>query len=263
MSAGGGHGGSTQVSGSLPVAGVEPAEVRALWARIGRYAGYLAGAAILTQSVLFLIDTTGLIEAQVGYQVTSGGLQNDLAAFYVAVNERQHRLWWNVAIRDTAGPIAYLAVMVLVLAVRSVLGRGHPRADLAVLFTVIGASAAAVSDLVYLSPIRQWKGGGFQPTPDIVASGRASELIGFVDSYLQYAGFVVLALAFLCLAAVFRGASPALRRVSRLAFLEACVLCAFVLSDLTGWDLGGSLGALGAGVLVGPAAVVLAGRALR
>lgn len=80
-------------------------------------------------------------------------MQQDLADFYVAVNERMHTIWWDVAIRDVLGPVGYLALMVLMLAVRHAAGPGHPRVELAVLFTLVGAGAAAVSDLLYLSHV--------------------------------------------------------------------------------------------------------------
>jgi hypothetical protein len=143
------------------------------WGLVGRAAGYLAGGAFLAQTVLYLLDVTGALAPQPMYQVTDRGLQQDLIDYYVSYHERMHGIWWNVAIRDVVGPLGYLALIVLVLALSHVAGTRRPREELGRLFVVLGASTAALSDLIYLSHISWWRTGGFQATPDIITYGRA------------------------------------------------------------------------------------------
>ena len=39
-------------------------------------------------------------------------------------------IWWNVALRDVLGPLGYLALMVLILALLHVAGTRQPREEL-------------------------------------------------------------------------------------------------------------------------------------
>lgn len=91
--------------------------------------------------------------------------------------------------------------MVGVLALVHVAGTGRPRQEIVRLFIMLGASAAALSDLIYLSHIAWWGPGAIQATPDLIALGRAFEVVDSVGHYLQWAGFLVLALGLICLAA--------------------------------------------------------------
>ena len=237
-----------------------PAPV-ATWSRLGRAAGYFAGGAFLAQTALFLLDVTGALTPQTRYQVTERGSQQDLIDYYVNYHERMHSIWWNVALRDVLGPFGYLALIVLILALLHVAGTGKPREELGQLFVVLGASTAALSDLMYLSHIRWWREGGFQATPDIVAHGRAFEIVDNVGNYVQWAGCLVLAVGFLCLAPTLSGAL--LRpRLALLAYLEAAALLAFVLTHMAGADVAGYIAAAAGGLVLGPALAILMGHAL-
>ena len=61
------------------------------WRRWGRVAGYIAGPVFLFQTVLFLLDVTGVLAPQVGFVDTPAGVMEDLATYYAATNERMHR----------------------------------------------------------------------------------------------------------------------------------------------------------------------------
>ena len=232
------------------------------WKRVGRVAAYVAGTALFLQSVLYLIDATGLIEPLISFSATSGDLQRDLATYYVAFHERQHRLWWNIAVRDTVGPLGYLALVVLALALRHVVGRGRPRAELMVLFTSVGALTAAACDVAFLSQIAWWRGGGFAPTPDIVAFGRASEVLVHTIDYVLHAAYFVLALGFVCVGAVLRTAGARFARLAILSNAEAAALFALVISYAAGLGVAYSIATAAAGLLIGPALALLLGRAL-
>ncbi|MBP2418888.1 hypothetical protein ACFFOM_19065 [Microlunatus capsulatus] len=222
------------------------------WIGIARWAGTVAGLAFLGQSVLYLLDSMDILSAEVAYQQTNRGFQQDLADYYVALGERMHHLWWDVAIRDVLGPLGWLALMVLVLAVHGVTPSGRPLADLAVLFTVVGGSLAGLSDLLYLSRVSLWRRGALQPTPDLVASGRAGELVEEVSTYLQWGGFFVLAAAFVCLALTIRSSPGRPRFLSVVMLAEAAALLAFVLTAAAdAWSLN-DLTAVLAGMVLAP-----------
>jgi len=233
-----------------------------VWGRIGRAAGYFAGGAFFAQTVLYLLDATGALSPQTVYRVTDRGSQQDLIDYYLNDNQRMHGIWWDVAIRDVLGPLGYLALMVLVVALLHVAGTGKPLEELGRLFAVLGASAAAVSDLMYLSHITWWRHGGFQPTPDLIAYGRAFEIVDTVGSFLQWAGYFLLAVAFTCLAPTLRGASLRRRRLSILAYGQAAALLAFVLTNLAEAELAGNIAALASGAILAPALAILVGHAL-
>ena len=129
-----------------------PSASSATWRRLGRAAGYFAGGAFLAQTVLFLLDVTGALMPRTKYRLTDRGSQQDLIDYYVNYNDRMHSMWWNIALRDVLGPLGYLALIVLILALLQVAGSGKPREELGQLFVVFGASAAALSDLNISEP---------------------------------------------------------------------------------------------------------------
>lgn len=229
------------------------------WGVIGRRAGYLAGGSFLAQSVLWLLDSTGALAPEVRFHDTPAGVQEDLATYYVALNERQHNLLWDIVARDVIGPMGYVAVMVLVLALAHQVGRGNLRIELLLLLVIVGGASAAASDVVYLSQAQAWR-GAFQPTPDIVGFGRAQELLGYVVDYLQYAGFVLLAVAFGCLASWLLARHGTYRWLGGLAVAESICLVTFVVTSVWPHDNVHLVAAAGAGIIVGPPLLMLLGR---
>lgn len=241
---------------------VGPPGSAAGWGRIGRAAGYLAGGAFLAQTILYLLDVTGALTPHVKYQVTERGVQQDLIDYYISYHERMHSIWWDVALRDILGPLGYLALIVLVVALLHLVGSGKPREELGQLFVVLGASTAALSDLMYLSHITWWRAGGFQATPDIIAHGRAFEVVDNAGNYLQWAGCLVLALGLICLAPTLSEAPLRRRRLSLLAYGQAAALLTFVLTHLADADAAGNIAAAVSGLVLGPLLAILIGQAL-
>ena len=232
------------------------------WSRVGRAAGYFAGWAFAVQTVLYLFDATGALARQTVYRVTDRGLQQDLIDYYVSYHERMHDIWWDVAVRDVLGPLGYLALIVLVLALLHVAGTGKPREVLGQLFVVLGASTAALSDVMYLSHITWWRRGGFQATPDIIAHGRAFEVVDNMGNYLLWAGCLVLALGISCLAPTLGGASIRRRGLSVMAYLQAAALLTYVGTRAAGAETTANIVAVAGGLIIGPAAAILVGHAL-
>jgi hypothetical protein len=257
-----GDDGALKMPGQHPAYRAGPRASTSAWSRLGRAAGYFAGGAFLAQTVLYLLDVTGAITQQTMYQATERGWQQDLIDYYVSYNERMHKIWWDVALHDVLGPLGYLALIVLVLALLHVAGTGKPREELGQLFVVLGASTAGLSDLMYLSQITWWRRGGFQATPDIIAYGRAFEIVDNMGNYLLWAGCLVLALGFICLGPTLSGASLRRRWLSVLAYLEAAALLAYVFTHMADADVAGYVAAVASGLVIGPALAILMGHAL-
>ncbi len=234
----------------------------ATWRRWGRVAGYIAGPVFFLQTVLVLLDVAGVLAPLTGVSDTPAGVMEDLATYYVAANERMHTIWWDPALRDTLGPIGYVALMVLVIAVVRVAGTHQPRDEIAVLLVVLGGSLGALNDLMYLSYTRWWFHGGFRPTPDIVAFGTTLDAIDNLGTYLQRAGYLLLSLGFLLLAPTFGRIRHGWRWLSLLARLEAVALVAWVLNDVAQTGTTRYIAATAAGLVLGPALTIMAGYAI-
>lgn len=240
----------------------EQQPARDAWRRLGRLAGFFAGAAFLVQSALFLLDATGALAPHTTYRTSGRGLEQDLIDYYVSHSERMHSIWWDVAVRDLVGPLGYLALMVVVHAVVHVAGTNEPRQELGRLFVVLGAAAAALSDLMYLGHVAWWRQGPLLATPDIIAHARAFEVVDIVGERIQWAGLLVLALGFVCLAGALGGDSVGPRWLTLLAYLQAGALVAFVATNAAGADVASFISALAAGIVFGPLLAVLVGRGL-
>lgn len=239
-----------------------PGGETATWRMLGRAAAYFAGGAFFAQTVLYLLDATGVLAPQTQFYLTERGMQQALIDYYFAYNERMHGIWWDVALRDILGPLGYLALMILVRALIHTAGTGKPREELAQLFVVLGASAAALSDVMFLSHVRWWRAGGFQATPDIIAFGRANEIVDNAGLYVQWAGYLVLALGFICIKPTLAAALGRRHRLSVLAYFQAGAGIALVLTNVTDADAAANVVAVASGLIVGPALAILVGRAM-
>ena len=85
-------------------------------------AGLVTAFCFFGQTTLFLADASGLLGENPEYTETSAGRSQDLADYYVAYFEHQRTILWDIAVRDTLGPIGFLALMVLAVAVMNVVG---------------------------------------------------------------------------------------------------------------------------------------------
>ncbi len=232
------------------------------WAMMARTAGLVAGACLAGQTVLFLLDETGLLAASPDYVETPAGRAADLATYYAAFFAYQHDILWDVAVRDTLGPIAYLALMVLAVSAANVLGPRRVVSQLVVLFFVVGGLLAALSDLMYLTTTTYWRQTGWEATPtaDMIAAGRSAEAINALTTYPQYAGFTVLALGLLCVARAARAHLVVGRVVGLLAVALAIALVGIVVAEVARLDTVFQVLALVVGVLLAPAVAIGLGR---
>lgn len=225
------------------------AEVDAAWRRVGYASGLLAAAGLLVGTVLYLLDATHVLAADVQYHVTGAGALADEANFWVAYFARQHHVLWDIIARDTLFPVAFLALMVLALAVRRRAGAERPDAQMMIVFFVVGGLLAALADLIYLSATEYWRVTGWSADPParMVAVGRSSGAVETLNHWPEIAGFVVLAAALVCLARL--GLPLGLALAAR---LEALMLLGIAFAEVFHADTAYNVFSLVTGALVGP-----------
>jgi hypothetical protein len=227
-----------------------------VWGRTALLAGVIAGVGSFLQALLFLIDAAGIVPSSPDFRESGNGLDKDLATFYVAFFERQHDIAWNIALRDTVGPVASVAMIVLAWTFVRVRGRGRPRAEVWALVFAVGALLNLLSDLVYLSQLGVWRFTGFTPEPpaDIIAAGRIAEAVSNLSGYLATAAIVTLAVALSGVAALL---SPLLRL---LALALVVVSLVSVVASLAFWDIVSDVTSILSGAVLGPVLLVGIGR---
>jgi hypothetical protein len=226
------------------------------WNRTALLAGTIAAAALFLQTLLFLVDSAGLLPSNPEFRETGAGPEQDLATYYVAYFERQHDIAWILAIRGTLGPVAALAMIVLALAFVRARGHGRPRVQVWALVFAVGALLNLLSDLVYLSLLGVWRFTGFtaEPPADIIASGRSAETVADLSSYLATAGSVTLAAALVGVAAELSA------RLRLLALGLAAVAVVAVVASLAFWDVVADVTSILTGAVLGPVLLVGLGR---
>jgi hypothetical protein len=226
------------------------------WGRTALIAGVVAAAGLFLQSLLFILDATGILPRAPEFQETGNGFDKDLATYYAAFFEHQHDIAWNIAIRDTLGPVASIAMIVLALALTRVRGDGRPRLEVWTTVFAVGALLRLISDLVYLSQLGVWRFTGFGTDlpADIIAAGRTSDAIGNLTDYLELAAIVILAVALVGVAALLS------RRLRLLALVLAATLLVSAVAMVAFWDVVFDVTAILTGLVLGPVLLVSLGR---
>jgi hypothetical protein len=168
--------------------------------------GYVAAVGLFSATVLYLLDATDALGAGPDYHKTAAGPLRDEANFTVAYFAHKHEILWDIIARDIIFPIAFVALVVVGLAVRHFVGYARPEAQLMTAFFFIGGVFAALSDIVYLGATDYWRGTGWTANPPerMVAVGRSLGPIETTSRWTEVAGFAVLAAALLCLSVLAR-----------------------------------------------------------
>jgi hypothetical protein len=226
------------------------------WGRTALIAGTVAAGGLLLQSLLLLLDLTGILPSAPDFHETGNGFDQDLATLYVGFFERQHDIAWNLAIRGTVGALASIAMIVLAWALGRVLGNGRPRVEVWTTVFAVGALLRLLSDLVYLSQLGVWRYTGFSPDPpaDIIASGRTSDALGNLADYLELAAIVAIAVGLVGIAALLS------RPLRILALVLAATLLLATVATLAFWDVVTEVTAILTGVVLGPLLLLGLGR---
>jgi hypothetical protein len=232
-----------------------PGGVERAWCRVGRTSGYVVAAATFVATVLYLLDATGAIGSDPDYHATGAGPLQDEASFWVALFAHRHHVLWDVIARDTLYPVAFVALAVLALAVRALVGADDPRAQLLMLFFAVGGVVSALSDLIYLGNVEWWRITGWSASQpeQMVAIGRSTETISKLTVWLEAAGFVVLAAGLLALGRLCRSRVELPSRLALLAEVEALLLLGVAVAGVEHADTAYDVFALLTGALVGPA----------
>jgi hypothetical protein len=228
------------------------------WGRTAFLAGVISAVGLFLQTALFFLDATGILAFSADYRKTGAGRGEDLATYYVGLFERQHDIVWDVALRDTIGPVAALALMVLALALVRLRGHGRPGPAAWGLVFAVGALLKLLSDVVFLSQLAVYLDSGFTPEfpADIVAVGRTSEAVDALSGYLESVAYLVLAAALVGLAGLLG------RRLSVLARAVALALVVSVLAWVAGWWPVTAVAEALAGIVLAPALLIGVGRSL-
>ena len=224
------------------------------WNRIGRAAGYIAGTALLAGTVLFLLDTAGLLGSGPDYRATGAGPLVDQATFYVAYFGHQHHIVWDIIARDTILPVAYLALITAALAVRNRTGPRHPEGQLLVTSFIVGGTFSILADLTFLAAAEYWRQTGWlvQPAASTVAAGRTVEGIQTLTHWPEAFGFAVLAGGLVALGRLCGKHRIFPAPLGALAYLEALLLLGIAVTGLLPYDAGYNWLSLAAGAVVGP-----------
>jgi hypothetical protein len=231
------------------------------WSRVGRNAGYVAGAAFFAGTILFLIDQLDVLGKGPVYHATAAGPTQDEANFWVAVFAHQHGIVWDIVARDLIFPLGFVALIVLGLAIRGLVGSERPDAQLMVAFLAVGGVISAIADLTFLGDVEYWRQTGWSAHPPeiMVAVGRSTEAIDSLTRWPEVAGFTILAAGVFYVGLLCRTRPELPRSAGVLAYLEAFLLVGVALAGAFRTDTPYQVLSLLTGVLVGPIVAVWLG----
>jgi hypothetical protein len=224
------------------------------WPAVGRVAGYVSAGALLVGTILYLLDATNALGAN-NYKPASGvsAIRGE-AGYWVAYFAHQRHIIWDIISRDTLFPLAFMALIVLSLAVRAVVDARRPATQLMVAFFLVGGTISILNDLIFLGATDYWRVTGWStvvPTK-MVAIGRAEEAIESLSRWPEAAGFVILAGALVCLGKLCRSEAALPPRLAIVAYVEAALLVGIALTGVMETDTPYNVFSLLTGALVGP-----------
>jgi hypothetical protein len=235
------------------------------WGRTGRIAGYIAGIGVLVMTVLFMLDELDVLDRSPDYIRTSAGSLRDEATFWAAVFAHQHRVLWDVIVRDLVGSAALVALIVVGLAVRRRTASDRPEPQLMVAMLTVGGLLSIVANLLYLGNVEFWRvagGGGVSAPVSMVAVGRATTAIDNLTTWPEAFGYVALAGGIVCLGRVARREGALPHRLGTLAYVTAAALAGLAVAELTWSDVPRQVLSVAVGVVLAPWLCLWLGRRL-
>jgi hypothetical protein len=233
-----------------------------VWRRIGRIAGYVAGIGLFVGTLLFLLDALDALGSSPDYHATAAGPMQDEANFWVAYFAHQHHILWDIIARDSLFPLAFVALIVLSLAIGNLVGYERPQAQLMVMFFVVGGVLSALADLIYLGGTEYWRVTGWSadPAAKMVSVGRSSTAVEALTRWPEAAGFLLLAAALVCLGRLAGTRAQLSSRLTLLVNVEALLLVGIAVAGVMQSDTAYDIFSLLTGALVGPAVALGLGR---
>ena len=235
------------------------------WSRLAGRAALVAAVSLVATTLLYLLDALDLLGSSPTFRRTGHGELADQARFFADFFNHQHHLWWDIGLRDVLGPLGYLSLVLVSLALANVWGWRLPRVQLGLAAFAFGAVFATVNSLIYLGELNYWRHGGWTDSPafSMVAIARAAEGIDHLTVYPEAFGFVLLAAGFAWLASAGHRLGRLGTTAHRVCQAEAVVLLLLVVCSVTGFDPGYDVTALLAGVVLGPWAAIALARSTR
>jgi hypothetical protein len=254
------------MAGTGTVVGVASVDAERAWSRIARIAAYVASIGFFVVTVLYLLDVYDVLDPSPQYLATSAGQLTDEANFWARVFEHQHRIVWDVIVRDVAGPMALVALIVLGMALRRRIDGDRPERQLMVPFLIVGGVIAAMSSLLYLGNAEFWRlpWGPMQEGGEtsVIAVGRATTAINNLTTWTEAFGYLVLTLGIVCIGSVVRRQPGMPKALGSLAYVAAAALLGLSIATAADTDTPRSILALSVGAVLAPWMCLWLGRDL-
>lgn len=208
-----------------------------VWNRVGRIGAYFAGSAFLVVIVLTLLDSLGALGAVPAYQRTAAGLLVDEATYWKGLYAHRHDILWNILIRDSVQPLAFLAVVLVALAVLNAVGPRRAVAQIAVAAFALAALLGCLDGLAWLTMGQYWRSdwSGANATV-MVAVGRDTDAITNLTHQYTQLGNVALAAGLVLVGLLTRAEGLLPLRLRYLAWTGAVLLVLGVIVDQTQLD---------------------------
>jgi hypothetical protein len=220
---------------------------------VGRTAGYVSAGALLLGTILYLLDATNALGVS-SYKPSGLPPVQDEASFWVAEFAHKHHILWDIIARDTLFPLAFMALIVLSLAVRATVAADRPATQLMLAFFLVGGVISIINDLIFLGATDYWRLTGWShlAPPNMVAAGRSENAIEALTRWPEAAGFVILAGALVCLGKLCRSEAALPERLALVAYGEAALLVGIALAGVMQTGTPYDIFSLATGALVGP-----------
>lgn len=194
------------------------------WNGIGRWSGYFAAGALFLNIVLFLADAFGFLGS-------APPAQGDEASFWAGQFAYGHRVLWDVVLRDTLEAAAFVALVVLGLAILNLVGIHRAVAQVMAALFGVGAIFSSAGALTYLANAEYWRvrdWSGLSET-SMIATGRDSFAIVAVSQLFLDAGYLTLAVGLFCLGRLCAPGGPFPKYLRYLTYAESGLLLLLVL----------------------------------
>jgi hypothetical protein len=249
---------------SAPGDGSARAAADASWSRVALISGWVAGVGLAAQTALFLLDAAEVLADHPELHRTGAGAEVDRAQYYADFFNRQHSVLWDIVVRDTVGPVAFLALALWALAVVFRLRPVGPTGPMTILFFTVGSILHIVQDLIYLSLERFWRFDDWSADPPgpMNAFGAATDAVDLSTTHLEASSYLVLAAGTWCLARLVLRDDRIPRWLGVAASIESASLVLLGIGIALQQDLLFQIGGGFAGIVLGPLVAIGLGHAL-
>src|ERR1051326_1240819 len=196
------------------------------WNLIGRWTGNFAAGAFFLNIVLFLADALGLLGS-------TPAAQSDETDFWAGHFAYEHRILWDVVLRDTLAIAAFVALIVLGLAMLNRVGIHRAVAQVMAALFGVGAIFSALGDLAYLANAEYWRVGDWsgQSATSMIATGQDTFTVAALSQLFGNGGSLTLAVGLFCLGSLCAPRGPFPRYLRYLTYAESGLLILVVIAS--------------------------------